>query len=551
MIRDLDACTQPLPAYDLCVVGTGPAGATVVAELAGSGLSICVLESGRLTPTRRGDALRAVESEGIHIKDYSRERVLGGTSTTWAGLSAPLDPIDLAPRPWLERSGWPLTIEELRPLWRAAGERYRFAPAELFGPEGFGGLRERSEVQPAWRDLEEKVFLAAQPAQDFGREQREVFDREDIDTWLDATVARLETDGEGGRVTAAEVRTRGGRRVEVRARAFVLATGGLENARLLLLSELGNEHDQVGRCLMNHPKNYHGVLHLAEPTGDLPYYYGCLYRGHAGYAGLRLTDDRQRERGLLNSYVRFEPLFPWTDSEGVEALVLFAKQSQALMRSVRGRGGEDDVVALRDYSETGDDSDTQNARKGLLDWTRIALRIPGDPLGVASYLRYRLVTRRKPRIRRVRIRNFMEMEPAASNRVVLGAGRDPLGLPVPRVLHDTTERDRAALVELHDVLARELQEQGLGRLETDLRGARPWPIDLEASHHLGTTRMGEDPADSVVDPDGRVHALENLFLAGGSVFPTSGCANPTYTICALSIRLAAHLRRELGAGGER
>lgn len=547
MIRDLDACRSELPTYDLCVIGTGPAGATVTAELAGSGLSLCVLESGRLAPTRRGDELRAVESEGILIKDYSRERVLGGTSTTWAGLSAPLDPIDLADRPWLEHSGWPIAHAELGPCWEAAGERYRFAPAPFFGPEGFGGLRERSPVQPTWHDLEEKVFIAAQPAQDFGREQRAAFDHEAVDTWLDATVSRLETDGEGGRITAAEVRTRSGRTVQVRARAFVLATGGLENARLLLLSGLGNEHDQVGRYLMNHPKNYHGVLHLAEPTGDLPYYYGCLYRGHAGYAGLRLHEDHQREHELLNSYVRFEPLFPWTDSEGVESLVLFAKQSQALMRRFQKRGG-DEVVALRDYSETGDDSDLQNARKTLGDWARIALRIPGDPLSVASYLRYRLVTRRKPRIRRVRIRNFMEMEPAAENRVVLGRGRDPHGLPVPLVVHDTTERDRASLVELHDVLAREVQEQGLGRLETDLRGARPWPIDLEASHHLGTTRMGQDPATSVVDPDCRVHELENLFVAGGSVFPTSGCANPTYTIVALAIRLAAHLGRELGAG---
>lgn len=551
MIRDLDASTDPLPTYDICIVGSGPAGATVAAELAGSGLSICVLESGRLGPTRRGDALRAVESEGILVKDYSRERVLGGTSTTWAGLSAPLDPIDLAPRPWLERSGWPLSIEELQPYWEAAGERYRFAPASFFGTEGFAGLRERSPVQPTWTDLCEKVFIAAQPAQNFGREQRAMFDGDEVDTWLDASVARLVTDAEGGRIVAAEVRTRSGRQLEVQARSFVLATGGLENARLLLLSEVGNEHDQVGRCLMNHPKNYHGMLHLSQPTEDLPYYYGCLYRGFAGYAGLRLREEVQRTEGLLNSYVRFEPLFPWTDSEGVEALVLFAKQSQLLMRGMRGRSDSEEVVALRDYSETGDDSDVQNARKGLLDWLQLALRIPADAGSVASYLRYRLITRQKPRIQRVRIRNFMEMEPAAQNRIVLGSGRDPHGLPVPRVIHDTTERDRAAVIALHDVLARELEEQGLGRLETDLRGPGPWPIDLEASHHLGTTRMGDEPTVSVVDRNCRVHQLENLFVAGGSVFPTSGCANPTYTICALSIRLAEHLRGELCAEAAR
>jgi len=125
--------------------------------------------------------------------------------------------------------------------------------------------------------------------------------------------------------------------------------------------------------------------------------------------------------------------------------------------------------------------------------------------------------------------------------------RDSVGARRALVQHDTTERDRRALLELHQVLARELESQGVGRLETALAEAAPWPIDQEASHHLGTTRMGDDPRTSVVDPHQRVHGVPNLYVAGGSVFPTSGCANPTYTIVALSIRLAEHLRsRVLG-----
>ncbi|MBM3985109.1 MAG: GMC family oxidoreductase, partial [Planctomycetes bacterium] len=109
MIRDLaEAVPADLPEYDLCVIGTGPAGATLVAELQGAGLSLCALESGRRRPDRAHDALRRVRSEGIVIKDASRERVLGGASTTWAGLSAPLDPIELAPRPWIGSPGWPV-----------------------------------------------------------------------------------------------------------------------------------------------------------------------------------------------------------------------------------------------------------------------------------------------------------------------------------------------------------------------------------------------------------------------------------------------------------
>jgi choline dehydrogenase-like flavoprotein len=484
-----------------------------------------------------------VRSEGIHVKDWSRERVLGGASTTWAGLSSPFDPIDFAERPWLPAARWPIAREELFRYYEAAAERYRFPPLSFFGPDGFAALAEGGDLRPAWRDVEEKVFLAAAEPQDFGRELAETYTRDDTDLFLDATVLRLEREPGSDRVDAALVRTRGGRELRVRARVFVVGAGGIENARLLLLSGLGNEHDQVGRYLMNHPKNYHGTLELARPVDELPYFFGCLYHGYAGYAGLRLTEAVQHEKRLLNAYVRFEPLFPWSDNDGVESLVLFVKRSKVLLTFWKERKA-DEVVELRDWSETGDDTDLQNRRKSLLDWLGLGLRVIVNLPSVLHYLYYRL-SRAKPRVRRVRLRNFMEMEPSPENRVVLSDETDVYGTPLALVKHDTTERDRRTLVELHETLARELAEQGVGRLDTGLAAARPWPIDLDASHHMGTTRMGDDPRTSVVDATCRLHAVDNVYLAGASLLPTSGSANPTFTLVALSIRLAEYLRERV------
>ena len=544
MIADLNESDDvELPGYDLCIIGSGPAGATVAAELAGSGLSICVLESGRLRITRHGDALKQVDSTGIHIKDYSRERVMGGTSTTWAGLSSPLDETDLAPRPWLRHSGWPIGSDELTPYYEAAAERYRFPPPAFFGQGGFGALRGDGDLAPEWESVEEKVFLACGEPQNFAREVREIYERGDVDLYLDASVLRLE--GEAGRVTAAVARSRGGVERRLRARVFVVATGGIENARLLLNSRdlcpagLGNEHDRVGRYLMNHPKNYHGVLHLERPVEDVPYFFGCLYKGFAGYAGLRLRPAVQEQRGLLNSYVRFEPLFPWSDSRGIEALVLLVKRSRFILRRWK-RMRRDEVVTLRDYSETGDDSDLSNEHKSLLGWIGLLFTILLDAPKVARYLYYRL-TRAVPTVRRVRLRNFMEMEPDPDNRVTLSEALDPYGQPIPFVRHACTEVDRSSLLALHEVLTTELPRAGMGRLETTLADETPWPISMDASHHMGTTRMGEDPLTSVATPDCRLHSVENVYMAGASVFPTSGSANPTFTIVALSIRLAQHL----------
>ena len=557
MIHDLDK--EPLQAeahYDVCIVGSGPAGGTLARELAGSGLAVCVLESGKRKRSEHGDRLRHVLSEGIRIKEYSRERCLGGASTTWAGLSAPLDDIDLGSRPWLRHSGWPLDAADLAPWYAQAAERYRFGDASLYGPEGFAALKREGDLRPEWEELDEKVFLACAEPQNFGKEWTDTYAGEGVDLYLDATVVRLESAGEPLRATAVEVASSGGARAKLRARAFVLATGGIENARLLLCADgtqaagLGNGHDQLGRYLMNHPKNYRGILRLARPLEELPYYFGCMAHGFAGYAGLRLREERQRELGLLNSYVRFEPLFPWSDNDGVESLVLLVKHSAFFFRRWKEKQ-KDEVVDLRDYSETGDDSDFQNQRKSALEWARVALNVPLHAPSVAQYAYYRLRKGVKPKVRRVRLRNFLEMEPDPDNRVRLSEERDPFGVRVPIVSHRCTELDKRSLVALHRALKQELPRTGFGELETDLDdeallGAQtPWPIDQDASHHMGSTRMGASPSTAVVDPELRVHGVQNVWCAGASVFPTSGCANPTMTIVALSIRLARELERRL------
>ncbi len=542
MIADLDARgSEELDRYDLCVVGTGPAGTTLVRELVDAGLRICVLESGLSRPTARGDRLRATHSEGIHVKEYSRERVLGGASTTWAGLSSPLDPVDMAPRAHVPDSGWPITPSELAGDY-AAATRYRFPEPSTF--EAFSDVRAKGDLQPTWKSIQEKVFLASDPPQDFAREWGDVFEQQGVDLWLDATVLRLEREPEGGAVHCAIAQTRSGALHRVRARAFVLACGGIENARLLLLSELGCQHDQVGRRLMNHPKNYCGRIRLAQPVEDLPFYFGCLRGDHAGYGGLRVHTDLQQQEGLLNSYIRLEPIFPWTDSPGVEALVTFVKQSAGLLTFWKKRQ-TDQVIALRDYSETGDDSDVQNRRKGFLGWLGLGLTVLVHLPRVSQYAFFRL-SGRKPKIRFARVRNFMEMAPDPDNRVTLSEECDEDGKRLPLVAHRCTDLDRRSMAAVHTKLAAEIEASGLGTLESDLRPeTSPWPIDQDASHHMGTTRMGTDPTTSVVDPNLRVHGLDNLYAAGASTFPTSGCVNPTYTIVALSIRLARHLRSAL------
>lgn len=541
------ASPPPRAEHDVCIVGSGPAGISLARELQGSGLRVLVIESGTEQPSARGNRLRTVVSDGIEIKPFSRERVFGGASTTWAGLSSPLDAIDLAVRAWVPLSGWPIAAEELRAGYARAAELHGFASLAQLSLDGpLARLRAKGDWQPGWKQLEEKLFLAAAPAQNFAQLHGSLFDSEAADLLLGASVIRLETEASGSRVERAIVRLADGSERAIAANIFVLATGGIENARLLLVSRdrcdrgLGNEHDQVGRGLMNHPKNYHGIIRFEAPVRSLPYFFGCMHEGFSGYGGVRFCEAVQRERRLLNSYVRLEPLFPWSDSRGVEALVTLAKRNRTVMGRVQ-REGRSGTVELRDYAETGDDSQFQEERRASV----LIGHVLGDLPKVIRYAWSRAVSRRRPKVHAARVRNFMEMQPLAENRVMLSERLDDNGVPLPLVRHRASELDQRSLIELHRQLREELRSNG-ATLVTELETARPWPIDQDASHHMGTTRMGSDPRTSVVDANLRVHGVPNLYCAGASVFPTSGCANPTYTIVALSARLARHLASGVG-----
>ncbi|MBP7770577.1 MAG: GMC family oxidoreductase [Candidatus Pacebacteria bacterium] len=515
--RAQEAARQTASEYDLCIVGSGPSGMTVAAELADTGLSICVIESGDESKSKFSDSMRSLEQTGLIIRDSSRERVLGGSSSTWRGLSALFDPGDYLPRPGFESyEGWPLPEDALRPYLARASRRYQFPPLELFEPKAFA-----PGADLPWEKLTAKVFLANRAAPNFGREFRALFARPHVDLVLGAAAVGLMRAPNGQAAASVSCKTPEGEAFEIRARAFVLAAGAIENARLLLSSDngagIGNEHDQVGRYLMDHPKGYRGYIRLAKDFPSLPAYAGMSHGPYSGYMGLRLSDKTQREMGALNAYVQIMPDFPWSERREIALAKSFARELRAWTRSGSGTG------ALTGQA-----------------WS-VALALPRLAFMLVSRAAYGKV----PKPRRLRMRFFLDMEPQAQNRVQLSLERDALGSPKARVHHALSQKDIMSWRMLVSTLRNELERLGLGTV--DMGDADVQPPDEDASHHLGTTRMGKDPKTSVVNEDLRVHTASNVYAAGGSVCPTAGNANPTMLMVALSIKLADHLQDKLSA----
>jgi choline dehydrogenase-like flavoprotein len=305
--------------------------------------------------------------------------------------------------------------------------------------------------------------------------------------------------------------------VEVHAKDFVVAAGGIENARLLLASQsvapagIGNQNDLVGRFFMEHLEMPSGVFALVGPRVPDTTMYAFEWGRTKARGELALHADLQRARRILNSTVSLDPqsfdeqgksTFQWVTPEVLEQR-RSASATSLGSRAARSR-------------------DTTSAA---------ATAAAAAPRG------FHLQTRQ-------------EQAPNPASRVTLSTERDAVDMPRARLDWRLTALDRRSFRQFYEVLGRELGRAGIGRvqmrdwvLEPD--GAQ-WPSSVGGGwHHMGTTRMHADPKQGVVDPNCRVHGLANLSVAGAAVFPTAGAANPTLTLVALSLRLSDHLKSKL------
>jgi choline dehydrogenase-like flavoprotein len=512
---------------DLGIVGAGAAGITLARALAGGRLRVCLLESGGLELEERTQDLDRGANVGLpyFALDACRLRFFGGSTNHWAGRCRPLDALDFEPRAWVGQSGWPLSRAELEPYYRQAQDicqlgAYDYTPEPWLNP-GQVVL----PFDPA--RIVSRVWQYSPPTR-FGEVYRaELEAAANLDVVLHANLVEIEANEAGAEVLGLRARTLDGKGLTVRARAYVLACGGLENPRLLLASNrqvkvgLGNQRDLVGRYFMEHP-HCNAARALVTDPARLSFYTfgrgGGQARGIQVVGCLNQSPGRQRAMQLLN----FDALFT-VDDVGDSGFAALRR-----IWSAAGHGEWPDGLGGDLWRALTDIEDTAAGVMGRL--------------GLHEY---------HPGSASLRVWCSGEAAPNPDSRVRLGDQLDALGLP--RIVLDwrLTGQDKRSLLAGHQAIAEELGRTGLGRLQIAewlTADDDSWSPTVEGGHHhLGTTRMSLDPSQGVVDPTSRVHGIANLYVAGSSVFPTSGSANPTLTIVALALRLAAHLQQRLTA----
>jgi len=489
---------------DLAIIGSGPAGITLARRLANAKTRVCLIESGGLSPEAQTQDLYQGETPSLQYPlGSSRLRYFGGTSGHWGGFCRPLDPIDFEQRDWIALSGWPFGREALDPYWQAASTAVEVGPAEF--ENGAYWAQATGEPMVDWRAGRVMArFFQFSPPTRFGERYRgELEQSTDIRVLLHSNVTRIAALPSAQAVDFLQLQTLSGRRHQVRAKRYILAAGGIENARLLLLSNdviptgLGNQNDMVGRCFMEHPHLGGFADIVIADLGRLPLIY--------------------RDRVMVDGRTARVCYIPRADFLRRERLL-----SASFTMSV--------IETLGPESSTSGDPDTAGPRKMLAAAWPFITEVTSDQLGPGV---------------RMGIGCACEQVPNPESRVSLSDETDALGQRRTRLDWRLTEQDRRSLIANIHALGRELAATGIGRLRPRLADDGHWEPQVSGgSHHMGTTRISNDPRTGVVDRHCRVHGIDNLYIAGSSLFPTSGSANPTLNILALAYRLADHLEQQ-------
>lgn len=497
---------------DVCVVGAGPAGAIVALELAADGNNVLLLEAG--ADTQSTDTLAAIGNinvSGNANLQFGRAFQIGGSSNLWAGRVAPFEEIDFEPRPWMAQTAWPFRRTAL-------DEGYAKA-FSLLGMNGLPNIAIPPKIkafQSMLDDgLEVKSFAWSRPPFNIGHLVRERMNKSGGPRVLTNTVvtALRETDNATS-IDSVDARTANGGSLNVKARLFVLASGGLEVPRLMLASTgvrvhgVGNDHDLVGRYFSTHPKADMAALVLKKSVAiNNPVFSDQKVGSVMARAGIGLTPQQQRTHELPNHYVQLSPLFEF------RAGTVFDK-----VKSSR-------VVT-----------------SPLIEQNKL-LRSLVPALGLFAYEAIGRLAGLQLRARTFVLRGFLDQIPNSENRVMLSNELDGNGVPSIDIAWKLSEGDRSSVLRFFELLDSSFRKQNLGHIEFGgLRTSGDWPITAIHSHFMGATRMGNDPKTGVVDADCKVFGSSNLYVAGPSVFPTYGYSNPFLTIAALSYRLADHLK---------
>ena len=513
MIRDLQHGAPSEPQHaEVCIIGAGAAGILLAVELLRRGKTVLLLEGGGADveePSQEPytSELTGVKHTGIHI---GRFRAIGGSTTRWGGQILELDPEDFEMRNGIAGSGWPILKRELTPHYARAIELEGLSNATL---EDAAVWSEIGLAAPSFPSLR-PFFSRWCPEPNFGRLHRETLaGHPALTVWLHANA--VDIGFEGSRLRSVRCRTLSGIEGSFTADEFVFALGGIESSRFFLQPRAQQgpwlSSGLLGRYFQDHIICAGAIIEPTDQRALHESFDNVFSRGFKYQPKLRLDPRQQAEAGLLN----------------VAATVSFLSDSDAALGELK----ETAKRLLRGRWRESKPSEILHA-------------IRHAPLLGRQAFRYKVQHRAyNPPGATVEFLVHCEQEPESQSRITLSDTQDSLGMRRTRLDWQVSERELRSIRSIVQVAQSSLASLGRVVPDPDLMALDPRFIERcgDGYHHMGGMRMSHSAADGLVTPDLLLHGMENAYICSSAVFPTSGFSNPTHTLLALAVRLAAHL----------
>ncbi|MBR1279658.1 GMC oxidoreductase [Bradyrhizobium sp. AUGA SZCCT0283] len=534
---------------DVCIIGGGPAGIVIARELLGAAISVVLVESGGWRPNKLTQSLNAAElaSDSRHPPpEMYRERRFGGSSTIWGGRCVPLTPSDFDSRSHVANSGWPISYDKLVPFYSRA-LTYCEAGEFAFDPSC---LKAAEAIVEGLASADITIGLERfSPPTDFGRRfKSDLIGSPKHTLLLESTCVGLLSNDSGRLVEAVECSTLSGNKFRICAKHIVVAAGGLESVRLLAASNgtfsagLANSSGALGRYYMSHLEGTLGRLQVAAGR-RVAWNFARTRDGIYAKHHIRLSDDVQRRLQLRNMIFRLHHANPMDPQHGDPVLSLMYIAKRFILPEYRRKITTVELESL------------DRLPKGHSLVARHIANIAKNPWPlikfVTSWVHKRHVSyRRMPYVALYSKQGAYpldynaEQTPSYDSRVSLSHDKDRFGVPKLRIDWRVCPEDIASIAvtfrEMRRILARTNAAEVV--YDDDALNESVKQTIAVGGHHIGTARMSADPKRGVVNTQCRTHDVENLYIAGSAVFPTSGSANPTLTIVALAIRIADQLK---------
>jgi choline dehydrogenase-like flavoprotein len=498
---------------DVCVVGAGAAGISIALDWINSKHKVILLESGGFEYDDQVQDLYKGNNTGqkYYPLRASRLSYFGGTTGHWAGMCAPFDNIDFVKRDWVPNSGWPITRKDLDPFYERAHEKLKLGTYNYdltYWQKQVANLNAFPlDEKVIWHKMWQISELGAwKNGGGMGTQYKDaILKAKNIYLHTFSSMVDIITNEEVSSIKQVIIKNFTGKTHTVKAKQFILAGGAIQNARMLLAANsqaakgLGNDNDIVGRYFMEHLEVDTAELWLLKPFATDLFNWGKLW------CELAIVEKIQIENKILNGTAGLSPL-------------VWAKHVKPRMETYQN---EDPRKSI--------DNVVQN-------WNEAEKQAELEKKGSIS--------------RAFTFQTRLEQAPNPDSRVTIGAEKDELGVPRANLHWKLTDLDKYSLRKINQIIAQQMGIAGIGRLKVieSLRDENDnsWPAGTNGGwHHMGTTRMSDDPKKGVVDANCQVHGINNLHVAGAACYATSAAPNPTLTLVALSLRLSDYVKSKL------